>query len=332
MNCPKCGNEVSARARFCEYDGTPIEQGDIVTDTNGAGRPITAICRCGAGPDAIDEAGYCTECGVRRTARPRDHIEIELAPEFAGVTDRGIRHTENQDDLAIAMVQIEDITSYVAVVCDGVSGSEGAANASCAAARTACAALEQGARDTKCAVTEAVMATAIAAANHAVCHLTYSHATVKDPPETTIVAAVVTGRTAVIGWAGDSRAYQVTGDGVEMLTRDHSWVNDVVDAGQMTEDEALLSPMAHAIVRCLGGASGGADEPVEPSIKTCELPEGARLLLCTDGLWNYAETLDEMTALVHAEPGETPLAATRRFVQFAVGKGGKDNITAVWLG
>ena len=99
----------------------------------------------------------------------------------------------------------------------------------------------------------------------------------------------------------------------------------------MTEAEALISPMAHAIVRCLGGSTSNREEPVTPSVMTCDLPEGASLLLCTDGLWNYASTLEELSALVREGTDEVPQVMTKRLVQFAVGKGGRDNITAVVL-
>jgi len=181
------------------------------------------------------------------------------------------------------------------------------------------------------AVPEALLVSAIEEANRAVSHLTYAHVSAKDPPETTIVAAVVIGRTAVIGWAGDSRAYWFTETDAAMITRDHSWVNDVVDGGLMTEADALKSPMAHAIVRCLGGSTSNRDEPLTPSVVTCDLPEGARLLLCSDGLWNYASTLDELSALVREGIDEVPQVMTKRLVQYAVGKGGRDNITAVVL-
>jgi serine/threonine protein phosphatase PrpC len=342
MNCPKCGAEARPGARFCEIDGAQLVL-DNVVDRTGFG-----VCRCGAGPDAIDESGYCTECGIKRDVRLRDHVEIEPAGEFAGVTDRGLRHSENQDDMALAVPQTAQGPCYVAVVCDGVSGSEGAASASSAAAKTAVAALERGLllplvskerdgvwlglRDPlEAGAVERLMASTIAEANDAVCQLTYSHGGAKDPPETTIVAAVVVGRTAVIGWVGDSRAYWFTDTDAAMVTRDHSWVNDVVDAGQMTEEEALHSPMAHAIVRCLGGAAANSDERVEPSIVRCELPVGARLLLCTDGLWNYASGIAELSDLVHQVSGESPRATARRLVQYALGQGGKDNITAVVL-
>jgi len=261
----------------------------------------------------------------------RDHIEIEPENVFAGVTDRGLRHKENQDDMALAVVKTASGSHYIAVVCDGVSGSERAASASAAAAETACEALVHGLTDAPDQDIKTLVTAAIAEANVAVCSLTYTHGTAKEPPETTIVAAVVTGCTAVIGWVGDSRAYWFTADDAAILTRDHSWVNDVVDAGLMSETLALKSRMARAIVRCLGGEKPDSKEHTEASVIRCNLPEGARLLLCSDGLWCYASTLETLENLVRAGSGDSPLAVAQHLVQFAIGRGGRDNITAIIL-
>ena len=120
-----------------------------------------------------------------------------------------------------------------------------------------------------------------------------------------------------------------------MITRDHSWVNDVVDNGLMSEADALRSPMAHAIVRCLGGPAPDtisfADQTDLASVVRCILPAGSRLLLCSDGLWNYAQTVDEIADLVRSAEAETPLETARRLVRYAIACGGKDNITAAIL-
>jgi serine/threonine protein phosphatase PrpC len=295
---------------------------EITNDRSGFG-----VCRCGASPDAIDESGFCTECGVRRTVQldgSRDHKELCLSEFFVGVTDRGIRHKDNQDDLAIRIVETVLGGCNIVVVCDGVSGSEGAANASAAAAKTACEYIERGIAS---GLDEALILAAIRDANQAVNLVSYNRTTTKDPPETTIVAAVAVGSKVIIGWAGDSRAYWYTDNDAAMLTRDHSWVNDAVSNGIMTEEEALLSPLAHAIVCSLGGAY----ENFEPSVITSELPKGATLLLCSDGLWNYVPSVEELAALIHERNNERPLETARRLVQFAVGNGGKDNITVALL-
>src|SRR5262249_27792438 len=130
---------------------------------------------------------------------------------------------------------------------------------------------------------EAAMLAAIHAANEAVRGLPCLPDSAKDPPATTIVAALVLAGVATIGWVGDSRAYWFAPEGVGVITHDHSWVNDVVEAGEMTEEEALHAPEAHAITRCLGAfRAEDSDISAEPSMTTFPLPAGVRLLLCSD--------------------------------------------------
>ena len=201
MICPSCGTPAPEGARFCEVDGTQL------TPANAPGAVI-GNCRCGAGPDAIDEQGFCTECGRKRLKQTRDHSEVSIAPNFGGVTDRGRRHRQNEDDLALVLERRDDKPVYVLVVCDGVSSSQHAEMASAAACSAVCevlsTAVREGRRDPKEAMAEAVRA-----ANKAVCLLPHVEDDPKDPPETTLVAALVQDGVATIGWVGDSRAYWI---------------------------------------------------------------------------------------------------------------------------
>ena len=114
-----------------------------------------------------------------------------------------------------------------------------------------------------------------------------------------------------------------------LLTRDHSWVNEMVDAGEMTEAEALRSKQAHAITRCLGPLNGEPPDDVPvPSVVTLPAPPGGLLLVCSDGLWNYAAAPDELAALIRSSPDGDALALCRHLVDFALVQGGRDNITA----
>jgi serine/threonine protein phosphatase PrpC len=96
------------------------------------------------------------------------------------------------------------------------------------------------------------MKVAVAAALASVCEIPYTSSANADPPSTTLVAAVVQDHTATIGWLGDSRAYWISPQGSRQLTKDDSWLNDIVASGQMTEAEASKSDKAHAITRWLG--------------------------------------------------------------------------------
>jgi serine/threonine protein phosphatase PrpC len=130
-----------------------------------------------------------------------------------------------------------------------------------------------------------------------------------------------------IGCLGDSRAYWIgPPDGLRKLTVDDSWAEAEVESGRMTEDQAEADPRSHAITRWVG-----ADAPaLDPQVVSLR-PEGpGRLLLCSDGLWNYAPSLAEMAALVDRQPEPaSPIELARSLTEFARTAGGHDNITVV---
>ena len=313
-NCPSCGSETVPEANFCGRCGVKLK---AVAET-----PIAA-CRCGAGPESIDAAGFCEECGVRQIdAAPEDHAEQAIDANFAGVTDRGRRHPVNEDAIGIAEAASPSGLVRLLIVCDGVSTSSEAARASAAAveAFTKTALAGAAAGDDLAAVARR----AAGAAQDAVLSIPY--ASTDNAPATTLVAALVRGLRAVIVWAGDSRAYLLAPT-PSQLTRDDSWFNDIVESGALTPKQARAHKYAHAIVKSLGGLAEG--EAFAPNVLEVELPERARLLLCSDGLWNYAEAARELAA---SAPEEEPaLEACRRLVAFANAGGGHDNISAVLL-
>ena len=272
---------------------------------------------CGAGPDMVEPDGFCSSCGVQRAKPWRDHMEIVVAPTFAGVSDRGRTHHRNED--FVAMLK-EPAGPHVLVVCDGVSSTADADKASEAAAENAMKALLRG----------STMEAAIAAAQKAVALLAGQLAASAESPATTIVAAVVEpappGIRVTVGWLGDSRAYWITENEVKPLTRDHSWLTEMLESGKMDEQEALRSPQAHAVTGWLGSDSGG----LEPSIVTFDFATPGSLLLCSDGLWNYAPDPTAIAHLFGKVHGDA-LSKARQMVDFANQSGGKDNISVILL-
>src|SRR5262249_43095751 len=138
----------------------------------------------------------CTACGLRRRERQREHLELALTRHCGAVTDRGLSHPCNEDALALA--QVNDREAYVLVVCDGVSSSQAADLASQAAAEATCNTLTE-ALHAQAGLTEAAMHTAVSAALLAVRALPYTNIADRDPPSTTLVAAVVSEGRATIG-------------------------------------------------------------------------------------------------------------------------------------
>jgi serine/threonine protein phosphatase PrpC len=333
IRCPRCGATGAPGDLFCEVDGTRLVAGGAGTAHGGA----AAGCPCGAAAD--DGDGYCTVCGHRieqpQPPSPQDHMELAPAPDLGAVTDRGLRHARNEDAVALARGPAGGAPAFVLVVCDGVSSSEDADQASSLAARAACDALLRFVAGEDSAGAEHTMAGAIRAAHAAACSQTYTGDGDGDPPGTTIVAALASRGTVTVGWVGDSRAYWAGRSdgglpGAGLLTRDHSWVNEVVDRGELSEAEALRSPHAHALTHCLGPLEQAAGEAApEPSVVTFTPPPGCCLLLCSDGLWNYAPHPEQIAGLVQgAPPGASAQAVAGMLVEHALARGGHDNVTA----
>ena len=313
LDCPSCGSDTIPGANFCGRCGVKLQLAAV------------AACRCGAGPESIDAAGFCVECGVRQVeAAPGDHEEFELDENFAGVTDKGRRHNVNEDAIGIAELPSASGLVRLLIVCDGVSTSSAAAQASGAAVEAfrdaAFAALGQSD-----SLAEAARKAA-EAAQAAVMAIPYANG--DNAPAATLVAALLRGDKAAIVWAGDSRAFLLAPTPTQ-LTRDDSWINDIVESGALTLAQAKAHKYAHAIVRSLGALETG--EAFAPNLLEMELPAGAQLLLCSDGLWNYAE---EAEALARAVPLQgAALDICRALVAFANVEGGHDNISAVlWRG
>jgi serine/threonine protein phosphatase PrpC len=249
--------------------------------------------------------------------RPPDRARAAL------LTDRGMKRAQNEDAAAI---EIGDGWT-VLVVCDGVSSSNHAREASEIAAKAACATLSHIARAREITGSQGLQAvsTAIRAANAAVCAHKFEERKTGEPPGTTIVVALIAKDRATIGWVGDSRAYWVTRDGGQLLTRDHTWLNEAVASGDWTEEDAMLQPLAHALTRCLGPLEWGSAGTVDPDVATCNLDGPGMLVLCTDGLWNYYSTPVELARLV--DPTMGVVEASERLVNSTLACGAHDNVT-----
>jgi len=154
----------------------------------------------------------------------------------------------------------------------------------------------------------------------------------RGAPACTFVSAVVTGGAVTVGWVGDSRAYWIprsrTGSTPPVrLTEDDSWLAQGLAAGTLTLADAVADRRAHAITAWLGQDS----DDVAPHIVTVE-PEGPGVVVvCTDGLWNYLDDVDELAAALPAEALAAPLHAARELVEVALRCGGRDNITVAVL-
>jgi serine/threonine protein phosphatase PrpC len=279
-----------------------------------------AECPCFAGLADLDEEGFCLQCG-RRAVRPaEDHIEVELSADFAGVSDRGLHHHSNEDRFAIGIQE----DWRLMVVCDGVSSSPDADKAAAQASQAALVAMQTELANGSVAV-DAVK-NSVKAASEAVSALGLRRS---EAPSTTIVSAAVSAKQIAIAWIGDSRAYWIAVDQAHQLTADHSWLNMTLERGDVDRAEAKRARNAHALTRWLGLDS----DPGEPDTVIREIDGEGLLLLCSDGLWNYADTENEMSDLMResSQIGDTALEMARHLIDHAIAQGGRDNITVALM-
>jgi serine/threonine protein phosphatase PrpC len=254
--------------------------------------------------------------------------------QVAGVSDRGLRHSRNEDAMHFAVADTDAGPVAVAIVCDGVSSAPRPDEASWTAVNAGITLLAEGAE--RGDDPEAVSRTAVKAAGRELTEL----AGPDGAPASTYVSAIVTQGQVTICWLGDSRAYwlaanapapggpndtiDITG-GSRRVTRDDSLAEEIVAAGLATMDEAMASPQAHVITRWLG-----ADLPEpQPHIEQFSPAGPGVLLLCSDGLWNYRPEAAELAAMAMPAALTRPLDAAADLAKFALDSGGLDNITVV---
>ncbi|MEV0554094.1 PP2C family serine/threonine-protein phosphatase [Streptomyces sp. NPDC050597] len=293
--------------------------------TPAAGLKVCVACRAGQ----VDRDGYCENCGHAQP-RERDHMEQELGT-VAAVSDRGLRHHRNEDAFTVSSTALSDGSpAVVAIVCDGVSSATRPDEASLAASRAAneslLAALPRGTHP------QQAMHDAILAASEAVNSLAdrsapaHEHQPHVNAPACTIVGSVVTPSLLIVGWVGDSRAYWVPVDRSSppaRLTEDDSWAAQMVAAGLMSEAEAYADERAHAITGWLGADA----YELEPHTASFKPDRPGVVVVCTDGLWNYAEAAEEMAEVIPPDAADRPLHSAQVLVGHALDGGGHDNVT-----
>jgi serine/threonine protein phosphatase PrpC len=256
---------------------------------------------------------------------------LAVASDLAAATHRGRAHEVDEDAHALGRRERDGGPLHVLVVCDGVSSSSHGEQSAARAARAALDVLLTGAEAPGPLDRPAALREAVRAAHRAACEPGIEAVPGKPSSGTTIVAAIAHAGDLDVAWVGDSRAYLVrSATAGELLTHDHSWLNEVVESGEMTAAEAARSPSAHALTRCLGPLENpDPDGAPEPSLAAVAGVAGARLVLCSDGLWNAAAAPESIAALV----ADVPPAADARtlavhLVRRGFAGGGRDDVTA----
>ena len=233
-----------------------------------------------------------------------------------GLTDRGTVRKQNQDACAFAA---ED--SFVwGVVCDGMGGAAAGDIASRMAAETFTGHVTQRRRLSLRPQEAKLLKQAAEDANRAICERAEAEPGCRGMG-TTMVGAILRDGTAWVVNVGDSRAYHITTEGIQRITKDHSVVQELVDAGYITQEEARFHPRRNLITRALG-----TERTIEADVFQRPVRSGEYLLLCSDGLVNELtdeELRDEVLK------GGTAEEICRRLMDRALTDGASDNVSVV---
>ncbi|MET3946275.1 serine/threonine protein phosphatase PrpC [Arthrobacter sp. UYCu512] len=226
-------------------------------------------------------------------------------------TDRGLRREMNEDSYIAA--------DPVFAVADGMGGHEAGEIASGICVRTLARIpqLASGGRD----ATAGVVQEYLLLADESIREATGSRA------GTTLSGVVVVEQTGVPYWLvlniGDSRTYRLSQGQLSQVSVDHSEVQELVDAGQISPAQAAVHPRRHVVTRALG-----TGDEIEADYWLLPIEEGDRILVCSDGL--NGELDDEHIGSILRSRAD-PQAAVDELIQAALRSGGRDNVTCIVL-
>jgi protein phosphatase len=262
-------------------------------------------------------------------------LESAQYPVFAA-TDPGMVGKNNEDNFAVSAYQISEsdpTPSIVAIIADGVGGHQAGEIASSLAVEM----ISHTIAKSDASQPLATMEEAFFQANQAI----YSQATINPSNagmSTTAACAWVIGDRLYLASVGDSRVYLKRDDRLIQLTTDHTWVQEAMESGILTPDQAQSHPNAHLIRRYLGSKQPaisdfririkpGESDKQAVANQGMKLQPGDFLLICSDGLTDLVSD-DEINAAL----GQQPLPEILHgLIEDANGKGGHDNITVIGI-
>jgi protein phosphatase len=241
--------------------------------------------------------------------------------EFSALTDVGRQRANNEDAVSL------DADRGIVVLADGMGGYNAGEVASELAvtlvSRELARWLDQAAHVAATRDVRRAMEICVDTANRAIFDASHTK------PEcagmgTTLVMAVLHGGTLIVGHVGDSRAYRWRDGTLEQLTRDHSLLQEQLDIGLITPEEAAHSEHRNLVTRALG-----VEDTVMLDAKDIPIQPGDLFLLCSDGLNDMLTDADIATELAR-EHGSLELC-TRRLIDEANARGGRDNISVALI-
>lgn len=234
--------------------------------------------------------------------------------ESCSISDRGLVRANNED----AILDRPDASLWA--VADGMGGHAAGEIAS----RLAIDVLEQGLPDRPGGRNVVDwLRSAFSSANSVIRAHGKAVAETRGMGTTLTVLAATNGANGVIAHVGDSRVYRIRGNQMEQLTRDHTWVQERIDAGLLTSTQAREHPFASVLTRVLG-----MDTSVAPDLLDVAFENGDIYLLCSDGLTGMVPVDDIMRVL---RQNDSLDSAVENLLSAAKANGGLDNISLVVL-
>ncbi len=234
-------------------------------------------------------------------------------------SDIGMVRNQNQDSY-----QAGELPGSVAwaVVCDGMGGTSGGNVASSVAVKIISDKIKmcykQGMNGKSI---KNLLNSAIEGSNISIFNMAESDETLKGMG-TTVVAAILADNNVYVAHAGDSRAYLINNNGINQLTKDHSVVQDMVEKGELTPDEAKAHPHKNLITRALGVSQRISIDFHEESTYQDDV-----IIVCTDGLTNSIDADEIFYTYMNSDFYEF----ADKLVEIANKNGGGDNITVVTI-
>lgn len=257
--------------------------------------------------------------------------------KIAAITDVGKERTNNEDAFVVCQDLIQEnwgeatSSAYfplgrcgsLLAVADGMGGANAGEVASALAMKTV-KTVFSAQNAMHCVNTgnmEDLLRQSVKAADEAI------NKRIDEDPETigmgtTIVLCWIIGDMAHIAWCGDSRCYAYSAThGLRCLTKDHSYVQQLIDSGKISAKQALTHPCNNVITRCLGDN----DYITKPDFTSYKITPGDTIMLCTDGLCGYC--MDNAIERVFNKHATDTNACCRELIEKALDTGGQDNVT-----
>ena len=250
--------------------------------------------------------------GVLHAGPTVTRVSMGLKLTFVPLSDVGRERSENQDAFGSALLGGLDFF----IVCDGMGGHRGGSTAS----RLGVARAEEFLANNDVPPVERMVG-ALEDANTAIFVRSQRERELSGMGTTAVILAIDhAAKIAHYAHVGDSRLYRVRGSEIQQLTRDHTFVQRLVDDGILDAEAAESHPQSNVIIRSLGGQ---ADVEVEVGDTELTLEEGDLFVICSDGLHGLVGE-NEIATTVRTLPAEE---ASKRLVERANEEGGHDNIT-----